>query len=125
MIHKLTEDVQSDDEESRLKVKALQLYLQRYPKSVIIDPLPCVKNIVSRSQVCHILDKIISSTTMVPGDCFFTQPKYLIVDDVNSLVEKVELSCLEYPVICKPIEACGTPNSHSMVKLIITTPEII
>ena len=62
---------------------------------------------------------------MVPGDCFFTQPKYLIVDDVNSLVEKVELSCLEYPVICKPIEACGTPNSHSMVKLIITTPEII
>jgi len=115
IIHKITEDIRSDDEDSKAKVKLLQSYLARNPKTVIVDPLSCVENVITRSRVCRVLEKIINSTTSARGFCPFTQPKYLIVDDVNSLVSKVKASSLQFPLICKPIEACGTPNSHSMV----------
>jgi hypothetical protein len=54
------------------------------------------------------------------GNCnssfeLFSQPKYLIVTQQDKIQEIFSQSTLRFPVICKPIEACGTPNSHSMV----------
>lgn len=51
------------------------------------------------------------------NSCPFKQPKYLIVEHTEKIYEKFQQSKLRFPVICKPIEACGTPNSHSMVLL--------
>lgn len=116
IIHKITEDIRSNDPESRRKVNRLQNYLRLHPNTIIIDPLSCVENVISRSRVCRVLDSIIGNFVRNFGSfCPFSQPKYLIVDHTEKIYEKFEQSDLRFPVICKPIEACGTPNSHSMV----------
>lgn len=52
-----------------------------------------------------------------PTPLLFSQPKFLIVTQKEKIHEIFLKSNLRFPVICKPIEACGTPNSHSMVCL--------
>lgn len=47
--------------------------------------------------------------------CPFSQPFYVIVNDTSKIVEIFQSSELKFPVICKPLEACGTPTSHTMV----------
>ena len=118
-----------------------------------MDPIEAVRHVISRSNVCIVLQNIISryrpgapcyhtqSDTLGGGPehakrikintmtaarstsneqqfpCPFGQPRYLIVEDISQIHSEFMSSGLSFPVICKPLEACGTPTSHSMVRL--------
>jgi hypothetical protein len=132
-----------------------------HPGTVLVDPVEAVRHVISRSNVCRVLQRIISShhrpvsvtsalanyssspspsphtsspetdtetETETEGEavkrqkkgqhgypCPFSQPKYLIVEDISRIISMFRASGLQFPVICKPVEACGTPTSHSMV----------
>jgi hypothetical protein len=113
LIHKLTEDI--DRVESLPKLHALEEYLKAHPKTIIVDPLSCVRKVVSRARTCEHL----SSLQQRLGErCPFTQPKHLLVSSSHSdqdILDELQKRSINFPVICKPMEACGTPNSHSMV----------
>ena len=139
---------------------------RHHPRTVLVDPVCAVEHVISRSNVCRVLQQIISSYEHQSSDvlitpplphpsmsseqepeieveilgggksakrpkyagaetkitfaaatcpCLFSQPKHLIVEDVAQIRALFQASGLVFPVICKPIEACGTPTSHSMV----------
>ena len=56
--------------------------------------------------------------------CCFSQPKFVVVrpEDHAAGPDKIMRMMSEagfgFPVICKPVEACGTPNSHSMAVVV-------
>ena len=115
IIHKLTEDIDNNSKESVAKIKLIDAYLKEFPRTVIVDPLSCVRKVISRARTCEHLSNI---QRRLGKNCSFTQPAYIIAEEgegtqemVNQLAEKG----LSYPLICKPIQACGTPHSHNMV----------
>lgn len=111
IIHKLTEDLESSEPESAHKIDALSRYLDRNPRTAIIDSFSAVKTVVSRARTTLRLQHLIET---VPN-CAFKQPQFAIAPSPEMIRSVIRESNLSYPVICKPIEACGTPNSHSMV----------
>ncbi len=115
IIHKLTEDI--DRIESIHKMNALQAYLSSHPQTKIVDPIDNVRKVVSRFRTCGHLDNI---ETKLGDDCPFRQPKFLLIDDKQGLSTDDILNLLSdkgitFPIICKPVAACGTENSHCMV----------
>jgi hypothetical protein len=115
IIHKLTEDIEK--EESKEKIAALENYLKSHPQTKIVDPIDSVRKVTSRARTVEYIDSL--QAAIGRPVCPFTQPAYAIITkelsrkaDVVALLKEKNIS---YPVICKPIEACGTPNSHSMV----------
>ena len=43
----------------------------------------------------------------------------MIVERADSIVHDMAEMDISFPVICKPIEACSTPTSHVMVRIIV------
>lgn len=120
IIHKLTEDIDNKSKDSVAKIKSLDAYLQHNPDTVIVDPLLAVRKVISRARTCEHLSII---QRQMQGKCPFTQPAYGIVKESASTEDIVrQISDLRfcYPLICKPIQACGTPNSHNMVRLCVS-----
>lgn len=116
IIHKLTEDI--DKEESRGKIAALEMYLRHYPSCRLVDPLEAVRKVISRARTCHHLGAIESR---LGNRCPFRQPRYLTVsefDTIPTVRQRLADGNFRWPVICKPIEACGTPKSHEMAVLV-------
>eukprot|EP01038_Epipyxis_sp_PR26KG_P005911 gene5911-8154_t len=113
IIHKLTEDI--DNKESLQKMKALEEYLLRYPKTIIIDPIDSVRNVISRARTCFHLEAIQNKSKSL------LQPNYFVLDNFTS-IEQVEQKLIDhhlhFPIICKPIQACGTLQSHSMIVIV-------
>lgn len=113
IIHKLTEDIEK--EESKEKLLALERYLQTYPDTKIIDPIESVRKVTSRIRT---IENLKYAQTTLGKKSPFSQPNFLHVtkEMSNPLIEELlQEKKISYPIICKPIEACGTPNSHSMV----------
>ena len=118
IIHKLTEDI--DREDTAERVKAIGEYLDLNSHVQIVDPFENVRNVTSRARTINILQELENS---IPN-CIFSQPKCFIFNflDPDNLAEQSAVMLLQmerlgmkFPVICKPIEACGTPESHFMV----------
>ena len=120
IIHKLTEEL--DREDSLLRVNAIEHYLKLNPQTVIIDPFKNVRNVTSRARTVEILREIEKSCP-IP---LFYQPAFIVYDRETAaqtcdeeqpavMFNMMKQAKISFPVICKPIEACGTPESHSMV----------
>jgi inositol-1,3,4-trisphosphate 5/6-kinase/inositol-tetrakisphosphate 1-kinase len=131
LIHKLTEDI--DRKESIEKIKSLNLYLSYYPDCDIVDPLHCVRKVISRGRTCECLlriqynykeeMKLKNNLITNVNKCPISQPKFILLYESltnHEILQLMKENGLTFPVICKPDEACGTPNSHSMI--IIVSP---
>ena len=117
IIHKLTEDIDIDRKESIEKITALKLYLKTYPKTVIVDSLDSVRKVISRKSCSESLANI---TKKMKNSCPFSQPNFFVVKSeeegsARNVLCLMSLNDIGFPVMCKPVEACGTPNSHRMV----------
>ena len=116
IIHKLTEDI--DRKESVEKINALNAYLAAHQQTLIVDPLEAVRKVISRARCCESLANIINK---LGANCPFTQPRFILVDAEKEnlagyIQQLMAAEGITFPVICKPVEACGTPNSHRMVR---------
>ena len=85
--------------------------MDRNPGTKIVDSFSAVRQVVSRARTVTRLQELIE----YHPDCPFRQPKFAIAFSPDSIRSTIREANLSFPVICKPIEACGTPNSHSMV----------
>ena len=118
IVHKLTEDLGggggSVDKSSASKIALLKEYLLANPSTKIVDPIESVRNVVSRELTCRALDRTLGAQ----------QPKYFIHRHCASGANSVEFLAsmrehgLDFPLICKPVSACGTPASHQMTVVV-------
>jgi hypothetical protein len=116
IIHKLTEDV--DRMHSSERIHAINCYLAAHPHTIIVDPFSAVHNVTSRLRTSSRLTDL---QTRLGGDCPFSQPKYAVIDigtEPKHVLDVMAQRNIEFPIICKPIEACGTPMSHNMVVIV-------
>jgi len=116
LVHKLTEDLTS---EGGGKIAALEAYLAANPRTKIVDPLGAVRRVVSREVTCRALDLIVGGGGGDVGGVR-RQPRYFVYPSSDGLDFDLLMTehGVEYPVICKPLVACGTPSSHQMVVVV-------
>jgi len=69
-----------------------------------------IRKVISRSKTSICLQALIKRTPKCP----FQQPRFLEAYIASSIPDGMSKHHIEYPIICKQLEACGTPNSHSM-----------
>ena len=110
IIHKLTD---TDMEETKTKINFIENYLSSNPWTGIIDPISSIRTITSRARACDCLGQILEAFPASKRP--FHQPPYCVLNNRNELRAQLDKHQLKYPVICKPIDACGTPSSHLMV----------
>jgi hypothetical protein len=125
ILHKLTEELDAHKcLRGPTKLDLLETYIAEHPSTVVIDPLTSVRNVVNRKRTCLCLQAI---QKRMAEACPFGQPAFVVVEESslmsgpNHLDAEMRSHGLSFPVICKPLEACGTANSHSMV--IVFSPE--
>jgi hypothetical protein len=123
ILHKLTEDLDAPKPRS-VKLDGLEAYLADHPGTVVVDPVESVRNVVNRQRTCLCLQAIQRRLLQA---CPFGQPAFAVIEPPVFAPEVVDNEAvmrahgLVFPVICKPVKACGTPISHSM--MIVLSPE--
>lgn len=121
IIHKLTEDISRKEPTDRLL--AIQEYLNYNPNCTLVDSFESVQKVVLRSTTYITIDIMYQKYRLKQPlqHCPINQPRYIIVNECHSTNDILHLmndNNLTFPIICKPDEACGTPNSHSMVVVV-------
>lgn len=116
----MTEDIDIARKESIDKITALNTYLETYPTTVIVDSLEAVTKVISRERSAKCLQNVQNMHNKLALKCPFTQPKFVIINNekeacMEHILVLIKNEGFGFPVICKPVEACGTPNSHRMV----------
>ena len=100
IIHKLTEDISSSSSSASSRLAHLTSYLSSHPSTVLCDSIDAVRHVITRDTTLRLLESI--------PEPLFAIPSYTL------LPSPATGSNLSYPVICKPLEACGTPLSHQL-----------
>ena len=122
IIHKMTEELEQDGSKNE-KLLAIEQYLKTHPNTILIDPLDAVKSVTSRQRCCYNLQHITMNFNILHINYKLTQPKYFIINNINELESNHFLTLMKresisFPVICKPVTACGSPDAHSMVVIV-------
>ncbi len=106
-----------DAEESRSQLNAIEAYLSAHPNTLLVDPLVNVRKITSRWRVVENLHLALTRQQNLSEIGSFRQPAHCLVNSLNEFMGQMRSHALTFPVICKPVDACGTPQSHKMVRL--------
>ena len=138
ILHKLTEDLEAHPSSSPHsesdKLRVLREYLLSHPAAVVVDPLDNVRTVVNRAHTCACLQRIQQRLGQGAAGCPFAQPAFAVADGSllsssssagggdsaapparsGAILATMRAAGLAFPVICKPLQACGTPESHSM-----------
>ena len=109
IIHKLTD---LDIEESKEKLSEIESYVKLHPTTILVDPFSSVRKITSRERACECLQNALNRLTQPHP---YKVPAYCIINDLAMASEEIRKGGICYPVICKPVNACGTAESHQMV----------
>lgn len=123
IIHKLTEELEQSEPSE--KIRLIEEYLASHPETVMMDPLAAVEVVTSRRRSCMHLDQISQEFEVGNNKYVLGQPKYFVIDDADDLQpssfsKRMRLAGLHFPVICKPITACGSPEAHLMVRFCLS-----
>jgi hypothetical protein len=117
ILHKLSEDVSNrvGDQEADLKLSRLEKYLRENPQCMLLDPLASVALATNRVSTLKVLDQVQSDYSLNVKD-LPRIPPYVVIPSGTSTEALIDMvsSRLHYPLICKPVLACGTSGSHSM-----------
>ncbi|XP_072315022.1 inositol-tetrakisphosphate 1-kinase-like [Eucyclogobius newberryi] len=114
IVHKLSDVVvdAEHDNRSRQLLANFQKYVSAHPRTVILDPLPAMTQLLDRFASCHIMSKLHRSLK----DWRICSPPYLEVPgdaDLSSVHGAVKEHDLSFPLICKTRVAHGS-FSHEM-----------
>jgi hypothetical protein len=111
----------NDASESK-KLEMLERYINANPRLIIVDPLDEVKKVMDR----NILNDVINNgnITCLDRSPIKTPSSILLNSEIisNWINEPSSIS-LKFPLICKPVQACGTRDSHQM--MILTGPQSV
>ncbi|CBN77609.1 conserved unknown protein [Ectocarpus siliculosus] len=120
ILHKLSEDIMFRDvqPEGDARLSWIEAYLDRNPKTAILDPIDRVSNCINRVTTLKLLEDAYRRHGAAGG--MPRPPRFMVLEDHEPSGPGadggiVPRNGLAFPVICKPVEACGTRGSHTMV----------
>lgn len=110
IIHKLTEDLMEEERTGRAsdKLAAVRAYVLKHPRTVLVDPLESVRGLVSRLRMHEGLRRIARGRGVVADRAF------LLARTHEDLRLALQRGALKLPLMCKPVDACGSAESHRM-----------
>lgn len=73
--------------------------------ATLFDPLPAVARFADRAALCHALAELAPAVE---------QPRFAVLADGSDASIAAALGQLRFPVLCKPLEACGSAESHQL-----------
>jgi len=98
LIHKITDELSEGIDHQAIK---LEQYMKNHKHITIeIDPVASQKLVTDRTLFLN----------SVPSISGWENPKYITAEHYNSS----KINELHFPILSKPIRACGTPDSHKM-----------
>lgn len=74
-------------------------------RAALFDPLPAVARFADRSALCGALAELAPAVE---------QPRFAVLADDSDASISAALKQLRFPVLCKPLVACGTAESHAL-----------
>jgi hypothetical protein len=80
----------------------------QHPNTVIIDPIEAVERVMSRASTCEILARLCTEKTLGGMRCPFRSPKWFVALTHSEALASMRIADFSFPVICKPVAACGT-----------------
>ncbi|XP_022903430.1 inositol-tetrakisphosphate 1-kinase-like [Onthophagus taurus] len=112
-LHKLTDiialEVQNDPK-SKLLIKKIEDYIEKHPNLIVIDPIPKVRQLLSRYNSYS----IIKSTNLSKYGIFTPNFCEITINDADKVTKQLKNSEVTYPFICKPILGHGSKQAHLM-----------
>ncbi|XP_017578881.2 inositol-tetrakisphosphate 1-kinase-like [Pygocentrus nattereri] len=113
IMHKLSDIIveAEHDSQSQQLLHNFQNYVSTHPRTVLLDPLPIMKQLLDRFASYRIISKL-QDTLKEKNICC---PPYLEINtaDLSAIQEAVDRKQLTYPLICKTRVAHGS-RSHEM-----------
>ncbi|MCI4385588.1 hypothetical protein PGIGA_G00052360 [Pangasianodon gigas] len=113
IIHKLSDVIveAEHDSQSQQLLDNFQTYVSTHPHTVLLDPLPAMRQLLDRFASYRIISKL-QNTLRGKSICC---PPYLEINttDMSAIQEAVDRKRLTYPLICKTRVAHGS-RSHEM-----------
>ncbi|KAM9812440.1 inositol-tetrakisphosphate 1-kinase-like [Syngnathus typhle] len=124
IVHKLSDVIVEAEHDSQAKqlLVNFQAYVSGHSRTVLLDPLPAMTQILDRFASYRIMSNLQNSLR----DWHICSPPYLEVhsaSDVPSIQQKVMTQNLSFPLICKTRVAHGS-LSHEML-LIFSAPSLV
>ena len=114
VVHKLTEDLMDESRGGPSpRLLGLRRHLARRPETLLVDPLEAVCRVTSRVTTHEGLRR---AHRRCLGRAPSLDPAFVVAEDAPALLRLIRQSGMRFPLICKPCDACGTPNSHTMVR---------
>lgn len=114
IIHKLSDVIveAEHDSQSQQLLDNFQSYISAHPRTILLDPLPAMTQLLDRFASCRIMSKLHNSLR----DWCICSPPYLEIHsatDLTSVQQTVISRGLSFPLICKTRVAHGS-LSHEM-----------
>eukprot|EP00903_Cladosiphon_okamuranus_P011547 g10870.t2 len=130
ILHKLSEDImfRHARPEGDARISWIEAYLAGHPGTAIVDPVDRVANCINRVTTLELLKE--AYRLHGPEGGMPRPPRFTVLHNSKKSAEDTDefslgpsagrivpgdRSELAFPVICKPVEACGTRGSHTMV----------
>jgi len=112
IVHKLTDELSNPSKKENLStVTSIQNLVKHYPNLLQVDPLENQRPVVDRNVLSNLLDRL----NQLPKELNIKNPQFVVInekqDSYQSILDKHNI---HYPVVCKPIQACGSTESHFM-----------
>lgn len=114
IVHKLSDVIveAEHDSQSQQLLDNFQSYVSAHPRTILLDPLPAMTQLLDRFASCRIMSKLHNSLR----DWRICSPPYLEIHnatDLTSIQQTVISQDLHFPLICKTRVAHGS-RSHEM-----------
>jgi len=104
LVVKATDLLVINDTDSKRQLELFTQYCEEYPNMVVIDSMEAVSNVIDRLRLCEIID---GANLEFKGRCIRSPPTFQSTQsDFEDLIN--------FPIICKPLSACGSRDSHQM-----------
>lgn len=102
----------SSDGESQRRLRNLDIILEKHQDTPVVDPLYRIQKLTDRVRTVDLLRR---HPIHVPGLPLLTFPETIHTTkfDIKSMLD--DHACpLRFPLICKPVSACGPRSAHQM-----------
>eukprot|EP01087_Luapelamoeba_hula_P023976 TRINITY_DN896_c0_g1_i1.p1 TRINITY_DN896_c0_g1~~TRINITY_DN896_c0_g1_i1.p1 ORF type:complete len:371 (-),score=80.70 TRINITY_DN896_c0_g1_i1:53-1108(-) len=112
ILHKVTDELVTADEPSLARLHKLETYLGAHPSIVNVVAFENQRLLTNRCKVYETLREVDGAGD---GVSYVSNPKFMVIEQqVEDYGPILQEHNIQFPVMAKPLPACGTAASHQM-----------
>ncbi|KYQ91455.1 inositol 1 [Tieghemostelium lacteum] len=112
IVDKLTDELSNQMKESNKKtISQIKKLLERYPNLIQVDALESQIPVLDRVTLSVLLEKL----NDLPSHLNVKSPNFVVIEKkLDNYTSLLESRSIRFPIVVKPIQACGSEESHLM-----------